>query len=59
MRPLTRGEALWMGGIIADVVKGAPPKDGQIFARWSVSPHEPAGGSKAMGDRWLDEAVYS
>ena len=57
--PLTRGEALWMAGIIADILKDALPKEGQIFARWSVSNDPSAGGSKAMADRWLDEAVYS
>ena len=56
---LTRGEALWMAGIIADVLKDALPKEGQIFARWSVSADASIAGSKAMADRWLDESVYS
>ncbi len=57
--PLTSGEALWMAGIIAGVLKDAFPKDGQSFARWSVSADPAAGGSKALGDRWLDEPVFS
>ena len=46
--PLTRGEALWMAGIIANVLKDALPKEGQTFVRWSVSADSPAVGSKAM-----------
>ncbi len=57
--PLTRGEALWMAGIIANVLKDALPKEGQTFVRWSVSADSPAVGSKAMADRWLDESVFS
>ena len=55
--PLTRGEALWMAGIIADVLKDALPKEGQTFARWSVSSDTTTGAAKLMGDRWLDEPV--
>ena len=59
IRPLTRGEALWMAGILADVLKDAFLKDGQTYLRWSVSADAPAFGSKVMGDRWLDEATFS
>ena len=59
LRPLTRGEALWMAGILADVLKDAFLRDGQTYLRWSVSADAPAAGSKAMGDRWLDEPIFS
>jgi hypothetical protein len=58
-QPVTKGEALWMAGIIAAVLKDAFPKDGEIFARWSVSADPHAAGSKALADRWLDEPVFS
>jgi hypothetical protein len=48
-----------MAGIITDVLKDAFMKDGQSYLRWSVSADTPASGSKAMGDRWLDEPVFS
>jgi hypothetical protein len=57
--PLTRGEALWMSGIVADVLKDAFLKEGQSYVRWSVSADAPASGPKAMGDRWLDEPIFS
>jgi hypothetical protein len=57
--PMTKGEARWMAGIVTDVLKDAFPKEGQSFARWSVSADPPAAGSKALVDRWLDEPVFS
>jgi hypothetical protein len=53
--PLTEGEARWMAGIVADVLKDALPHGGQEVYRWSVSVDEPTAGSGAMADAWLDE----
>ncbi len=55
--PLTEGEARWMAGIVADVLKDALPRDGQEIYRWSVSAEAPAAGSRAMADAWLDEGL--
>ena len=57
--PLTEGEARWMASIIADVFKDALPKEGQTIVRWSVTARAPACGSKLLGDRWLDEPIFS
>jgi len=57
--PVTEGEARWIAGILAEVLKDAFLKDGQTFARWSVTADAPAAGAKALGDRWLDEASFS
>ncbi len=57
--PLTEGEARWMAGIIAEVLKDALPKNGQSFDRWSVSVNAPANGSQAMGDPYLDEPIIA
>jgi hypothetical protein len=48
-----------MAGILADLPKDAFLKDGQTYLRWFVSADAPAAGSKMMGDRWLDEPIYS
>jgi hypothetical protein len=55
--PLTEGEARWMAGIVAEVLKDALPKSGQEVYRWSVSVDEPTAGSKAMADAWLDAGL--
>jgi hypothetical protein len=55
--PLTEGEARWMAGIVADVLKDALPRTGQQVYRWSVTVDEPTAGSQAMGDAWLDEIL--
>ena len=55
--PLTEGEARWMAGIVADVLKDALPKSGQEVYRWSVSVDAPTAGSRAMADAWLDEGL--
>jgi hypothetical protein len=55
--PLTEGEARWMAGIVADVLKDALPRNGQEIYRWSVSAEAPAAGSRAMADAWLDEGL--
>ena len=55
--PLTEGEARWLAGIIAEVLKDALPKSGQSFDRWTVSVDAPARGSQTMGDAYLDEPV--
>jgi hypothetical protein len=55
--PLTEGEARWMAGIVADVLKDALPRTGQEVYRWSVTVDPPAAGSRAMADVWLDEVL--
>jgi hypothetical protein len=55
--PLTEGEARWMAGIVADVLKDALPRSGQEIYRWSVAVDEPTTGSRAMADAWLDEGL--
>jgi hypothetical protein len=55
--PLSEGEARWMAGIVAEVLKDALLKAGQSFERWSVSVDAPAGGSQAMEDVYLDEPM--
>jgi hypothetical protein len=55
--PLSEGEARWMAGIVAEVLKDALLKSGQTFERWSVSVDAPAGGSQSMGDVYLDEPM--
>jgi hypothetical protein len=55
--PLTEGEARWMAGILAEVLKDALPRSGQEVYRWSVSVDEPTAGSRAMADAWLDEGL--
>jgi hypothetical protein len=55
--PLTEGEARWMAGIVADVLKDALPRSGQEVYRWSVTVDPPAAGSRAMADAWLDESL--
>jgi hypothetical protein len=55
--PLSEGEARWMAGIIAEVLKDALPKAGQRFERWSVSVDAPVDGSQSMGDVYLDEPM--
>lgn len=53
--PLTEGEARWMAGIVADVLKDALPREGEEVYRWSVSVDGPAAGSIKMADPWLDD----
>jgi hypothetical protein len=55
--PLTEGEARWMAGIVADILRDALPRTGQEVYRWSVTVDPPAAGSRAMGDVWLDEVA--
>jgi hypothetical protein len=55
--PLTEGEARWMAGIVAEILKDALPRRGQEVYRWSVTVDPPAAGSRAMADVWLDEVL--
>ena len=55
--PLTEGEARWMAGIVAGVLKDALPRSGQEIYRWSVKTEPPTAGSRAMADAWIDEGV--
>jgi hypothetical protein len=55
--PLTEGEARWIAGIVADILKDALPRIGQEVYRWSVTVDPPATGSRAMADVWLDEVL--
>jgi hypothetical protein len=53
--PFTEGEARWVGGILAEVLKDALPRSGQSVARWSVKVDAPVSGSTVMSDPYLDE----
>jgi hypothetical protein len=55
--PLTEGEARWMAGIVAGILKDALPRTGQEIYRWSVKTEAPTAGSRAMADAWLDEGL--
>ncbi|MHB1559142.1 MAG: hypothetical protein ACYC61_16945 [Isosphaeraceae bacterium] len=56
--PLTEGEARWMAGIVAPILRDSLPRSGQQIHRWSVRTHATdAAGSPAMADPWLDGAV--
>ncbi len=52
--PMTEGEARWMAGIVAEVLRDALPRSGQQIYRWSVRADRPTAGSRAMADAWLD-----
>ena len=54
---MTEGEARWMAGIVADILKDALPRSGQEVYRWSVTVDPPAAGSRAMADFLLDEVL--
>ncbi len=56
--PLTEGEARWMAGIVAPILRDSLPRSGQQVHRWSVRTHATdAAGSAAMADPWLDGGV--
>lgn len=56
--PLTEGEARWMAGIVAAILRDSLPRSGQQIHRWSVRTHPmDAAGSPAMADPWLDGGV--
>ncbi len=52
---LTEGEARWMAGIVAAILRDSLPRIGQQIHRWSVRSQAPdTAGSPAMADPWLD-----
>ena len=57
LRWIGGGDPLIRGALAS--AQDALPKEGQIFARWSVSADAPAAGSEALGDRWLDDPTFS
>ncbi len=55
--PLTEGEARWMAGIVAEILRDDLPRSTRRAGRGSIRPDRLIAGSLALADPWLDEGL--